>query len=32
MLCQPSQVEALLGAMGEDVYRDFLAEEAFRLP
>jgi LmbE family N-acetylglucosaminyl deacetylase len=32
MLCQPSQVESLLGAMGEDVYRNFLAEEAFRLP
>jgi hypothetical protein len=25
-------VESLLAAMGEDVYRGFLAEEAFRLP
>jgi LmbE family N-acetylglucosaminyl deacetylase len=32
LLCQRSQVESLLTAMGEDVYRDFLAEEAFRLP
>ena len=32
LLCQRSQVESLLAAMGEVVYRDFLAEEAFRLP
>jgi LmbE family N-acetylglucosaminyl deacetylase len=32
MLCQPSQVESLLDAMGEDDYRRFLADEAFRLP
>jgi LmbE family N-acetylglucosaminyl deacetylase len=32
LLCQRSQVESLLAAMGEDVYRDFLAEESFRLP
>jgi len=32
LLCQRSQVESLLAAMGEDVYRKFLAEESFRLP
>jgi LmbE family N-acetylglucosaminyl deacetylase len=32
LLCQRSQVESLLVAMGEDLYRNFLAEEAFRLP
>jgi LmbE family N-acetylglucosaminyl deacetylase len=32
MLCQPSQVESLLDAMGEEDYRRFLADEAFRLP
>ncbi|MBV8982057.1 MAG: PIG-L family deacetylase [Acidimicrobiia bacterium] len=32
MLCQPSQVESLLGAMGEEDYRSFLADESFRLP
>ena len=32
LLCQPSQVESLLAAMGDDVYRDFLAEESFRSP
>jgi LmbE family N-acetylglucosaminyl deacetylase len=32
LLCQPSQVESLLAAMGDDVYRGFLAEESFRSP
>jgi LmbE family N-acetylglucosaminyl deacetylase len=32
LLCQRSQVESLLAAMGEDVYRDFLADEDYRLP
>jgi len=32
MLCQPSQVESLLQAMGEDLYRQLLADEFFRLP
>jgi LmbE family N-acetylglucosaminyl deacetylase len=32
MLCQPSQVESLLDAMGEQAYREFLADELFRLP
>jgi LmbE family N-acetylglucosaminyl deacetylase len=32
MLCQRSQVESLLTAMGEDLYRDLLADEFFRLP
>jgi len=32
MLCQPSQVEALLEPMGEEAYRQFLVDEFFRLP
>jgi len=32
LLCQRSQVDALVGEMGEGTYREFLAEEAFRLP
>ena len=32
LLCQRSQVEPLIAAMGEDAYRDFLADEDFRLP
>lgn len=30
MLCQPSQVQPLLDAMGEDAYCSFLADESFR--
>jgi LmbE family N-acetylglucosaminyl deacetylase len=32
LLCQPSQVEPLLNAMGEELYCDLLADEFFRLP
>jgi hypothetical protein len=32
MLSQPSQVESLLQAMGEEAYCEFLADESFRLP
>jgi len=32
MLCQPSQVESFIAAIGDDVYRDLLADEFFRLP
>lgn len=32
LLSQPSQVEQLLNAMGEDVYCQFLVDEYFRLP
>lgn len=32
MLCQPSQVESLMNAMGEELYCGLLADEFFRLP
>ncbi|MBV9410324.1 MAG: PIG-L family deacetylase [Acidimicrobiia bacterium] len=32
MMCQPSQVESFLAAVGEDTYRELLADEFFRLP
>ena len=32
MLAQPSQIESLLDAMGEEAYCTFLADEFFRLP
>jgi LmbE family N-acetylglucosaminyl deacetylase len=32
MLCQRSQVESFMEALGEDLYRELLADEFFRLP
>jgi LmbE family N-acetylglucosaminyl deacetylase len=32
LLCQHSQVDSFVDSIGEDAYREFLAEEAFRLP